>query len=228
MNTSAISLDHFEKVPSFPSILQHYREKVIDNRSKTHYTNETIIAGLKARDRVVINFIYKQSFRQIKFLVTTNSGSQMDAEDIFQDAMIVIYKKISADNLNLTSSFETFLYSICKHLWLQRLGKREFNLEFKDIAENVERQDDHNMEELVEDSERYNLFQQHFLKLSIKDQKVLKLYMSKTSLKEIALIMGYKSDKYAKHRKFLCKEKLKNSILNDRQFREIYQYEWSA
>ena len=71
-----------------------------------------------------------------------------------------------------------------------------------------------------EEQEKYRLFQQHFFRLSEDCQKVLKLFMSKTSLKEIADIMGFKTEKYAKTRKFMCKEKLKNSIVNDPSFKK--------
>jgi len=75
-------------------------------------------------------------------------------------------------------------------------------------------------EEPEEEQEKYRLFQQHFLRLSLDCQKVLRLFMGKTSLKEIADIMGFKTEKYAKTRKFMCKEKLKNSIINDPLFKK--------
>ena len=56
-----------------------------------------------------------------------------------------------------------------------------------------------------------------------KEQKILKLYTSKTRGKEIAKIMGFKSDKYVKFRKYVVKEKLKNMIANDEHFQNIYQ-----
>ena len=39
--------------------------------------------------------------------------------------------------------------------------------------------------------------------------------MKKMSLKEIAEEMGFKTEKYAKTRKYLCKEELKKRIIND-------------
>jgi hypothetical protein len=47
--------------------------------------------------------------------------------------------------------------------------------------------------------------------------------MDKSSSKETANIMGYKSDDYAKSRKYICKEKLKNFIIKDPLFKNIYQ-----
>jgi RNA polymerase sigma factor (sigma-70 family) len=225
MNTLSISADSYDKSPFFSTVHEPQVEKVLKKRANVFYTDKEFIAGLKTQNVLVIKEIYKKFYQQIKYLIRSNSGTEMDAEDIFQDALVVIYQKISSENFKLSCSFYTFLYSICRHLWLQRLNKREFSYEYKDVANLDEWQDNDTIEELTEENEKYKLFQQHFLRLNQNDQKVLKLFMKKIPLKEIALIMGFKSEKYAKFRKYLCKEKLKNSILNDPHFREIYQNE---
>jgi len=184
------------------------------------YTDDAIIEGLKKRDNGVIRYIYKEYYPTIKFLITTNSGTENDAEDVFQDALVVLYRKIARENLVLTSSFKTFLYSICRNLWLQKLDRRVFSSEFLEMEDLSELQDNILLEQADEEQEKYRLFQQHFLKLSQDCQKVLRLFLKKTSLREIADIMGFKTEKYAKTRKFMCKEKLKNSIINDPFFKK--------
>lgn len=186
----------------------------------TFYTDDAIIEGLKKRDNGIIRYVYKEYYPTIKFLITTNSGTETDAEDVFQDALVVLYRKIARENLVLTSSFKTFLYSICRNLWLQRLDRRVFSNEFLELEDLSELQDNFNLEQPDEDQEKYRLFQQHFLRLNHDCQKILRLFMGKTSLKEIAEIMGFKTEKYAKTRKFMCKEKLKNSIINDPFFKK--------
>jgi len=192
----------------------------------TFYTDEAIIDGLKKRDSGIISYVYKEYYPTIKFLITTNSGTETDAEDVFQDALMVLFKKIAREDLFLTSSFKTFLYSICRNLWLQRLDRRVFRNEFLEMEDLSELQDNLYLEQPEEEHEKYRLFQQHFLKLSEDCQKILQLFLGKTSLKEIAEIMGFKTEKYAKTRKFMCKEKLKNSIINDPNFKKyLVDYE---
>ena len=70
-----------------------------------HFTDESIVEGIRSRDSSIIKYVYKEYYPIIKFLITTNSGSDSDAEDIFQDALIILYKKILEENLVLTSSF---------------------------------------------------------------------------------------------------------------------------
>jgi hypothetical protein len=49
----------------------------------------------------------------------------------------------------------------------------------------------------------------------------LQLYFDKVPLKNIAQIMGFKSEKYAKKRKFKCKEYLIKSIKQDLEYNKI-------
>ena len=74
---------------------------------------------------------------------------------------------------------------------------------------------------LYNSNERYIIYQVHFKKLSQNCQKILELYMARIQLKEIANILGYKSDQYVKKRKHQCKEKLVNSIKNDPRYKEL-------
>jgi RNA polymerase sigma factor (sigma-70 family) len=50
-----------------------------------------------------------------------NNGSYDDARDIFQEAMIALYEKAQSDSFVLTSQIKTYVYSICRRLWLKRL-----------------------------------------------------------------------------------------------------------
>jgi RNA polymerase sigma factor (sigma-70 family) len=186
----------------------------------TFYTDEAILDGLKKRDSGIIRYVYKEYYPTIKFLITTNSGTETDSEDVFQDALVVLFKKIAREDLVLTSSFKTFLYSICRNLWLQRLDRRVFSNEFLEMEDLSELQENLYLDQPEEEQDKYRLFQQHFLRLSNDCQRILQLFLGKTSLKEIAEIMGFKTEKYAKTRKFMCKEKLKNSIINDPNFKK--------
>ncbi len=180
------------------------------------YSDEAIIEGLKLRRDEMIKYVYRELYPVIRNLIISNSGTDADAEDIFQDALIIVYKKGRDEELILSSSFKTFFYSVCKNLWLQRLSKlKDYNQMFVEIEESVTLSESITKEMHVVENEKYKLYQKHFLSLGDDCQKVLQLFLRKMSLREIAEIMGYKTEKYAKTRKYDCKEELKNRILND-------------
>ena len=97
-------------------------------------------------------------------------------------------------------------------------------LEKEKIKDNHEYNDDiydDGLEKVVDLNERYRLFQNHFANLGKDCQKILQLYFDKVPLKNIAQIMGFKSEKYAKKRKFKCKEYLIKSIKQDLEYKKI-------
>jgi RNA polymerase sigma factor (sigma-70 family) len=223
MSASSLTLEFVEIPQAISSYLTGELQSTTTSHPKSTFTNEKIIEGLKSRDTATINHIYKQSYAQVRFFVTSNSGSVMDAEDVFQDTIVLIYQNIAKEGFYLTCSFSTYLYAICRHLWLQRLSKHKVNYEIIDSTIGHDPWEDaENFREMLTESEKYKLFQKHFSLLKKDEQKVLSLYMSKVPAKEIAKIMGFKSDKYAKFRKYLCKEKLKNMIVNDEEFPAVY------
>ena len=181
-----------------------------------HYSDEAIVEGLRLRSDYIINFIYREYFPLIKFLITENGGSEEDAEDIFQDGIIIIYNKINLNQLILTSSFKTFLYSVCRNLWLQKLNKRKAIFDrLSDVEEYLEVPDVVLTDATYTEMELHRIIQLHFLSLTEDCQKVLRLFTKNVSIREIAEIMGFKTENYAKTRKYLCKEELKKRIAND-------------
>lgn len=186
------------------------------------YSSLELLNGIHRNDTIVLQYIYKNFYSKINFFVRKNNGDEEDANDVFQEAIIIIYRKLKANELVLDCTFETYLYSICRFLWLKQLEKRK--LEKEKIKDNHEYNDDlydDGLEKVVDLNERYKLYQKHFTNLGKDCQKILQLYFDKVPLKNIAQIMGFKSEKYAKKRKFKCKEYLINSVKQDLEFNKI-------
>jgi len=189
------------------------------------YNDEQILKGIMRHDNLILQHIYKQYYYKINYFVKKNSGNEEDANDIFQEAIIIIYRKIKENDLVFkTSSFEGYLFSVCRFLWLKQLHKRK--IEKEKISETIPYQEDlydENLVMLVEKNEKYGLYQKHFSTLSTDCQKLLQLFFEKVPLKEIARIMGYKGEKYAKKRKYKCKEILISRIKHDTEFKKIIE-----
>jgi RNA polymerase sigma factor (sigma-70 family) len=87
--------------------------------------------ALKTEDNLVIGELYKNNFKKISKFVLSNSGSIADAEDLFQDTMIVLIEKIRHEQFQLTASIDTYMYSISKNLWLKKLRYRKIQMSLK-------------------------------------------------------------------------------------------------
>lgn len=88
-------------------------------QSKDHELLDRIRSG----DRSALVDIYKSQYSMIRSYVIKNQGREEDAEDLLQDALIVLWQKVQQGNFVLSSKLSTYMMAICKNLWLKRLGK---------------------------------------------------------------------------------------------------------
>lgn len=197
--------------------LPFYQEQ---DQQLVHYTVEAILEGLKSSDSLVLEYVYKKYFPIVRFFVIKNSGTDEDAKDIFQEAIILIYKRLKDESLDLTCAFKTYLYSVCRILWLRQLEKRKVRNEI--VTDNqVFVHLDEDIEEMVAEQEQFRIYQKHFQLLHKDCQEILQLFLKRVPLKEIAQKMNIKSDKYLKKRKYDCKEALIKRIQNDPDYKRV-------
>lgn len=186
------------------------------------YRVEELLLGIKDHDGEVLNYIYKSFYQQIKFFVLSNSGTDDDAQDVYQEALIIIYRKLKNGDLTvLDCSFNTYLYSVCRLLWLKQLEKMKLKKGDYLREEDLIMDDQESIIQLYEQTDRLTLFQKHFQQLKKDCRRVLELSLEKIPLRKIASLMGYKSEKYAKKRKYQCKERLIENIKKDPKFKEL-------
>jgi RNA polymerase sigma factor (sigma-70 family) len=189
------------------------------------YTDEQIQKGILRHDNLILSFIYKQYYFKVNTFVRKNSGSEEDVHDVFQEAIIVIYRKLKENDLLFENrSFEVFLFSVCRFLWLKSLQKRKTEKEkiTESIPFNSEIYDD-DLSLIIEKNERFLLYQKHFKNISSDCQKILQMFFEKVPVKQIAGLMGFKSEKYTKTRKYKCKELLIERIKQDPAYKKLFE-----
>lgn len=84
---------------------------------------------------ISFNQLYQKNFYKIQKFVKNNSGQKLDAEDLFQDAMLVLVEKLHNDDFKLTASINTYLFAICKNLWFKKLRDQNYQLTLEQISE---------------------------------------------------------------------------------------------
>ena len=72
-----------------------------------------VLERIARGDEKALDFLYKKHYRMMTHMVITHGGSEQEAKDVFQDALIVFWQKAASGNLVLTSKISTYLYSIC-------------------------------------------------------------------------------------------------------------------
>ncbi|HTR28018.1 MAG TPA: sigma-70 family RNA polymerase sigma factor [Puia sp.] len=176
---------------------------------RTDTTEQQLLEGLALNDRKAIETIYKRHYSMVQALILNNSGYPDDARDIFQEAMIVLYEKVKSGSFELNCQLKTYLYSVCRRLWLKRLG--QLNRTFSEV-ENL--QDTVPVEDELERHEQRNRdFQVMELSLNSLGEPCRSLlkayYLEMKSMVEIAGDFGYTNADNAKNQKYKCLMRLK-------------------
>jgi len=159
-----------------------------------------VLAKISRGDESALDFLYKKYYRMMTKLVITNSGTEDEARDIYQDALIVFWEKARSGNLVMTSKISTFIYSICLNLWRKELERKSrLSNEEKD---DVEFQD-------IESEERDKIIRDCINELGDTCRRILMYYyFDGLSMSEIAEKLGYANTDTAKTKKYKCKKRL--------------------
>ena len=176
---------------------------------RTEINEQKLLEGLAQNDRKAIEMIYRRHFNMIQSMIVNNSGYPDDARDIFQEAMIVLYEKARSGSFELNSQLKTYLYSVCRRLWLKRLNQMQRispeveNLEQTvPVEEELERHEQRNKDFLV--------MEQSLNSLGEPCKSLLEAYyLGKKSMVEIAGDFGYTNADNAKNQKYKCLMRLK-------------------
>ncbi len=169
-------------------------------------TDTEIIEHLKNNKySKAVNGLYN-ALPSIKKYICTNSGTVEDAKDIFQDALVILYKKVNSTAFVLSVSLTTYLNAIAKNLWLTELRRRkklpadESNTDIADV--------------IIEEEHGFTIATAAFNLLGEKCKQLLILfYFKKKNFREIAGILAFSDEKIAKNQKYRCIQKAKENYL---------------
>ena len=170
---------------------------------------EDLLRGLAGNDKNAIETIYRQNFSLIQAFVVKNNGYPEDARDIFQEAMLILYGKSKQESFQLTCQIRTYIYSICRRLWLKRLQQlQKFNPAVELKEEIVAVEDELEMHE--KKNADFLLMEEAMSKIGEPCKGLLEAYyLQKRSMTEIAEHFGYTNADNAKSQKFKCLVRLK-------------------
>jgi RNA polymerase sigma factor (sigma-70 family) len=168
-----------------------------------------VIIGILNNSDSVLKRLYLAYFPMVLQLVLNNSGNEDDAKDIYQEAIIVLYNKVKRGDFELSSKLKTYIYSICRRLWLKRLKQlnryggdiKDFQ-EYLPVEDEIEKHQDRDMQlNKMEDA----------LKLLGEPCKTIMedFYMHSKSMQEICERFGYTNADNAKTQKYKCLQRLK-------------------
>ena len=182
------------------------------------YTDREIIQGLKSGESYAVKFLAREFLPVISYFISKNSGNEEDAKDVFQDALFIVIEKINNNDFDVQGALSTYLFAICKHLWLIELDRQKAAKNY--LLRHLIEAKEIDTSELVDTVFYENVFRQCFNAMDEISQKILKMYWMEISPIEIAEKLGY-SYGYVRKRKSECMKELKNRIMVHPDYNEL-------
>jgi RNA polymerase sigma factor (sigma-70 family) len=153
-----------------------------------------------------MEYVYKLYFPMIAHFVRNNSGNENDAEDIYQEGLLIVFQKIR--NGEHIQYLKSFIYSVCRLKWMEKLRYRKRHAE--KLVENHEFIAVDIYSEEQEATPYQDTLQQAINELDeICKQLLLSFYFEKLSMEEIAARFGYNQANTAKSKKNKCMDRIR-------------------
>ena len=137
-------------------------------------------------------------------IVLSNNGTEEEAKDVYQEALLVFWQKAVSGNLVLTSKISTYLYSICLNQWRKELDRKSRHS--SEVVDGEEHQGH-------DDREKYKIVKECIDELGDVCKEVLTYYyFDGMNMQQIAEKMNFANTDTAKTKKYKCKKKLDELI----------------
>lgn len=184
--------------------------------AQTFSDTQILQAVRSGKDDRELAYLYDAVQPKIVRMVCKQAGDVEEANDVFQDAMVIFYRYVKEGKFDEKHRIEAFLYTISRNLWINRAKRRNRNVELEPVVAFGGNED------LVEDGgaldglvsqEREQAIDSLLSKLGERCKRLLTLSIfHHLSMKEICQEMGFATENAAKTRKYKCKQKLISMI----------------
>ena len=151
--------------------------------------------------------LYKK-WPDIKRFLKTVGCKTTDAEDIFQEALLIYSRKVAEPDFVLTVEPFHYVKNTCKFLWYNQ-ARKEGKHQKTELHENfAEQEDDWFQKEL-----KLRSIETALSKIGEKCQQLLQLFYGLGwNMVDIAKKLDLRNDKVAKAQKYRCINKVKNLV----------------
>ncbi|WP_285008648.1 RNA polymerase sigma factor [Pedobacter faecalis] len=172
-------------------------------------TDREVVLGILNNSEDALNKLYTGYFPMILQFILNNNGDEDDAKDVYQEGIIVLYNKIRSGDFELSSKLKTYLYSVCRRIWLKKLtqnSRKTSNVsDFEDVISV-----DSDLEVHEERDRQFEKMQSALVHLGEPCKTIIQdFYIHNLSMQDICEKFGYTNTDNAKTQKYKCLQRLK-------------------
>lgn len=183
------------------------------NSSLNNIPEQQLLAQMATGDHKSASVIYSQHANTVCRWVMKNGGNATDAEDVFQEAMVVLFEKSQNEDFRLSCRIGTYLFAVGKHLWYKKIQQQQKDPTSLGDAGLDEEKDWAYEEDINAHNERethYKQLQEALEQIGEPCSSLLKaFYHGDKNMQQIAAEFGYTNPDNAKTQKYKCLARLR-------------------
>jgi DNA-directed RNA polymerase specialized sigma24 family protein len=163
----------------------------------------------QTNETAIFKQLYRQCFPKVAYMVKALGGNQLEAEDIFQESLVILYEKVMQEDLQLRTNPQAYLLGIAKHLWVRTQKANAHLITFSQLERQMVLPA--SFHEAPAPS-KLNVFRL----LSVAGKKCMDLlqafYYQHLSANQLASDFGFSSARSATAQKYKCLEKIREQV----------------
>lgn len=184
--------------------------------ANTHWTDESLLAAIQsggqAREDALRRIYLMPGLREtVARFVFDNGGSRADAQDVFQEALVLFDRNLREGRFEGKSALATYFVAIAKWRWvtLRRQQGRYQELSPAQYDGEVESAEAETLR-----AEHRDLLAEAMGHIGERCRELLRLYQLDYAMDEIAGKMGYAGADVAKKEAYRCRMRLREHLEN--------------
>jgi RNA polymerase sigma factor (sigma-70 family) len=180
-------------------------------KATASYTDDEFVAAIRGGDDRALAQLYRLHLPMISHYVLQNNGTEDEAKDVYQEGVMVFYEKVRDGSLELSCQIKTYLYAVCRRLWLKRLTeKTRFNGRLDDHEPYLETGAEADLAEAEERDRRFAKMGEALERVGEPCRSLLEgFYLLDKSMQQLTADFGYTNADNAKNQKYKCLVRLK-------------------
>jgi len=179
--------------------------------NKIFLSDKEIIRRIQENDRTILGELFITNERAITSYIKRNGGNSSDAQDLLQEAIIILWQNINAAKFELSAKVSTYLFAIAKNKWMAE-SRRQKKYDHNVINIEERANDSNSLNELISDEEK-NIVTEALEQLQPPCKELLLLfYFEERKMADIAEILNFANSDVAKAKKYQCKKSLEKLL----------------
>ncbi len=166
-------------------------------------TDQNLLAMMKAGNQQALIELYKMCYESIRNYILKNNGSEDDVKDTVQDALVITWQKSLHPDFELSAKYTTYIYSVAKNLWWNKLRKMNRETDLDSLA--IEPYEHESETKKID----YKILKKCMDEIGDTCKKLLGyFYYDGYNMNEVAKLMEFANSDTAKAKKYQCLKKL--------------------